>query len=117
MPPRLQLTGYVCRNCGWTDFHAANLCPRCNGNVKQSVFAGKGKIVTYTAIRYPPKGFENQAPYVVAIIDIENGPRVIGRVSNSADEVKIGSSVTLRSTKEDTLEFQLSTLPNPDTAP
>jgi scaffold protein (connect acetoacetyl-CoA thiolase and HMG-CoA synthase) len=67
-----------------------------------------GRVVTFTAIRYPPKGFENQAPYVVAIIDIEKGPRVIGRVSNSGDEVKIGANVVLKSRREGSLEFQLS---------
>jgi uncharacterized OB-fold protein len=67
-----------------------------------------GRVVTFTAIRYPPKGFENQAPYVVAIIDIEGGPRVIGRLSNSSDEVKIGADVVLKSNKEGSLEFQLA---------
>jgi hypothetical protein len=104
----LQLTDYVCRNCGWTDFRPVNCCPRCNGDITQSAIAGEGKVVTYTAIRYPPKGFENQAPYVVAIIDIDKGPRIIGRISNSADEVKIGSTVSLISSKEGALEFQLS---------
>lgn len=105
----LQVTAYVCQKCGWADFHPAPECPRCHGGIRQSAFAGAGRIVTFTTIRYPPKGFENQAPYVVAIIDIENGPRVIGRVSNSADEVKIGSPVSLRSSKEGMLEFQLVT--------
>jgi uncharacterized OB-fold protein len=63
--------------------------------------------VTYTAIRYPPKSFEDQAPYVVAIIDLDRGPRVMGRVTNPADELRIGSLVSLRSTKEGVLEFQL----------
>ena len=108
MSSPLQVTGYVCRNCGWTDFHPVSQCPRCNGGIRQSAIAGEGKVVTYTAIRYPPKGFENQAPYVVAIIDIDKGPRVIGRISNSADEVKIGSSVSLISSKECVLQFQLS---------
>jgi uncharacterized OB-fold protein len=67
-----------------------------------------GRVVTFTAIRYPPKGFENQAPYVVAIVDIERGPRVIGRLSNPSDEVKIGAKVVLKSKKEGSLEFQLS---------
>ena len=106
-PP--EVTAYVCQKCGWADFHPATDCPRCHGGIRQSALAGAGKIVTFTAIRYPPKGFESQAPYVVAIIDIENGPRVIGRVSNSADEVKIGDAVALRSSKEGMLEFQLST--------
>ena len=77
--------------------------------MKQSAFTGKGKIVTYTAIRYPPKGFENQAPYVVAIIDIENGPRVMGRVTDPSDDVKIDSVVSLSSVNEDALEFRLVT--------
>jgi len=70
---------------------------------------GTGIVVSYTVVRYPPRGFENQAPYVVAIIDIENGPRVIGRVSNSPDELEIGSQVSLKSAKGGKLEFQLST--------
>jgi len=102
------MKAYVCPSCGWADFHRAGLCPRCAGAVKELAFEGKGKIVTYTTIRYPPKGFENRAPYVVAIIDIENGPRVIGRVSNSPDEVKIGSAVSLSSAKEGALEFRLA---------
>jgi hypothetical protein len=104
-----QLTVYVCQKCGWADFHPAPECPRCHGGIRQSALAGAGKIVTFTTIRYPPKGFENQAPYLVAIIDIENGPRVIGRVSGPADKVKIGSAVAMRSSKEGALEFQLST--------
>ncbi len=64
--------------------------------------------MTFTAIRYPPKGFENQAPYVVAIIDIKRGPRVIGRLSNPSEEMKIGAEVVLKSKKEGRLEFELS---------
>jgi len=104
----LQITAYVCQQCGWTDFQLAAKCPRCHGDVSQSTFAGTGKIATFTVIRYPPKGFENQSPYVVAIIEIENGPRVVGRVSGSGDEVKIGSAVALKSNTRGTLEFQLS---------
>jgi len=103
-----QITVYVCQNCGWVDFHSVTSCPRCFGSVKQSYVAGAGKVVTYTTIRYPPKGFESQAPYVVAIVDINNGPRVIGRILHSADDVEIGGSVALASLKEGVLEFQLS---------
>jgi len=104
----LQITSYVCQKCGWADFYHAETCPRCNSNTKQTALSGVGRVVTFTAIRYPPKGFENQAPYVVAIVDIERGPRVIGRLSNPSDEVKIGAKVVLKSKKEGSLEFQLS---------
>jgi uncharacterized OB-fold protein len=103
-----QITSFVCEKCGWADFYPAETCPRCNSNLKQTTISAVGRIVTFTAIRYPPKGFENQAPYVVAIIDIEGGPRVIGRISNASDEVKIGADVLLKSKTEGRLEFQLS---------
>lgn len=106
--PIPQITFYVCRNCGWADFHPVGQCPRCNGEVNQSTPPSEGKIVTYTSIRYPPKGFENEAPYIVAIVDLKKGPRVIGRISNSEDEMKIGSSVSLESSKDGVLEFRLS---------
>jgi hypothetical protein len=109
MSSSLDVTAYVCQKCQWADFHAAQRCPRCHSDLRQSTFAGAGKVVTFTTIRYPPKGFENQAPYTVAIIDIENGPRVIGRLLDSADEVKIGSAVVLKSIEGGTLEFQVST--------
>jgi uncharacterized OB-fold protein len=69
---------------------------------------GNGRIVSFTVVRYPPKGFEDQAPYVVAIIDMDDGPRVIGRVSKSPDDLEIGSSVSLKSNEGGILEFQLS---------
>ena len=103
-----QISAYSCKKCGWSDFYSVNKCPRCVGEISQSTLAGEGKIATFTAIRYPPKGFENQAPYLVAIIDIDNGPRVIGRLSGSPDHARIGSRVSLASEKEGVLEFQLS---------
>jgi len=102
-----QISSYVCEKCGWVDFYPAETCPRCNSNTKQTMISALGRIVTYTAIRYPPRGFENQAPYVVAIIDIEGGPRVIGRISN-ASEAKIGADVVLNSKTKGRLEFQVS---------
>jgi uncharacterized OB-fold protein len=58
-------------------------------------------------IRYPPKGFEGEAPYVVAIIDIENGPRVIGRISTSPNEIEVGSEVELTGNRNHVLKFRV----------
>ena len=102
-----EIASYVCEKCGWVDIYPAKTCPRCNSSAKQIAISAVGRIVTFTAIRYPPRGFENQAPYVVAIIDIQGGPRVIGRIPN-ASEVEIGASVVLKSKTEGRLEFQLS---------
>jgi len=58
-------------------------------------------------IRYPPIGFEDQAPYVVAIIDLDVGPRVIGRVKATQEAVKVGSNVDFTREVAGALEFAL----------
>jgi len=105
LPPEIAV--YSCQKCGWTDFHDAKKCPHCQEEIRRTAVPGVGKIVTFTAIRYPPKGYENQAPYVVAIVRLQNGTNVIGRVTNTVDDLKIGSDVILASEKAGTLEFQL----------
>jgi uncharacterized OB-fold protein len=99
---------YVCSKCAWKDIHLADDCPRCRSPVVQSRCSGIGKVATFTVIRYPPKGFEDEAPYVIALVDIDGGPRVIGRISASPDEIEIGSTVALEQNKNSVLEFQLA---------
>ncbi len=69
------------------------------------MFSGKGKVATFTVIRYPPKGFENESPYVVALIDLEMGPRVIGRIAASPERLRIGTEVHLVHNANGVLEF------------
>jgi len=99
---------YLCPKCGWTDFHVAHECPRCLSELTATDLPGVGKIVTFTCIRYPPKGYEDRSPYVVAIVRLGNGVRVIGRLVDPVDDVKIGSDVALASNRNGTLEFKLS---------
>lgn len=108
MPSPLQLIIYTCSKCGWADFHSTAKCPRCSNEVKTSTVAGEGKIATFTAIRYPPKGFEDLAPYLVALVDLNDGPRIIGRVRSSTNDVTIGSAVSLLSNRDGVLEFALA---------
>jgi hypothetical protein len=57
---------------------------------------GKGKIVTYNVTYVGASGFENQVPYVLAIIELEEGPRITAQVTDcDINEVKIGDEVEL----------------------
>jgi len=102
------ISGVICPKCKWSDFFKAQVCPRCLTSLTDSSFPGQGRIVTFTVIRHPPIGFEDQAPYVVAIIDLKDGPRVVGRVSSKPEEVKIGSEVEFVRQAAGALEFALS---------
>lgn len=54
----------------------------------------KGKIFAWTLIRIPAKQFSPQAPYPVAIVELENGEKVIGQIVDSQqDDLQIGREV------------------------
>jgi uncharacterized OB-fold protein len=102
------IPGVSCPKCHWSDFYKAQLCPRCLTTPIETTLPGRGRIVTFTVIRYPPSGFENQAPYVVALIDLTGGPRVIGRINADPEEVEIGMMVTFSRVTSGALEFALT---------
>ena len=101
-----RVKGYSCPKCNWADFSETKICPRCYGVVNEVSFSGRGKIATFTVIRYPPSGFENQAPYVVGLIDLDNGPRVIARIDARPDQLRISQIVDYVGTVEGALRFK-----------
>jgi uncharacterized OB-fold protein len=65
---------------------------------------GEGKVVTYTIIHVAPEGFEGQAPYVMAIIELDEGPRITAQIVDcDVDKVEIGMKVksTFRKIRQD----------------
>jgi uncharacterized OB-fold protein len=103
-----EISGVKCPKCQWSDFFEAQVCPRCLTELSVTSFPGQGRIVTFTVIRYPPVGFVGQAPYVVALIDLDGGPRVIGRVTARPEDVEIGVRVDFTRESAGTLEFLLA---------
>ncbi len=57
--------------------------------------SGKGKLITHTTAYFAPAGFE--APYTLALAELEEGVRVFTRMSKDVkqDEIKPGMNVKL----------------------
>jgi hypothetical protein len=56
--------------------------------------AGTGTVVSYTVIRVPPPEFQGMAPYVIALIEMDEGCHLTGQIVDCAvDEVDIGMRV------------------------
>jgi hypothetical protein len=52
---------------------------------------GKGKLLTYTVIHFPPTQFQALAPYAVGIVKLVEGPQVPGMIRNTKlDDLRIG---------------------------
>jgi uncharacterized OB-fold protein len=82
-----------CKQCGRMFFPPRADCPDCvHSEVEWFAIEGSGKLATYTTVNYGPSGFENDAPYTLAIVDFSDGLRVFGRVSKDINpaEIKVG---------------------------
>ena len=99
--------GFSCTRCDWSDVLAHDICPKCGSQVTEASFSGQGKIGTFTVIRYPPEGFEKEAPYVVALIDLDQGPRVIARIVDAPENLQIGQTVFFLKVSNGCLEFKV----------
>ncbi len=95
-PERYLLIGSYCENCGRTYFPKRIICPKCRraGKLKEIKMPWEGKIVSFTKVHVAPEGFESQAPYYLAIIELSNGARVLAQIVDSEPEkIKIGAKV------------------------
>jgi Predicted nucleic-acid-binding protein containing a Zn-ribbon len=91
------LLGGVCADCGEVLLPPRPACYACGGrNVVVEPQPQTGSIYTYTEVRTPPPAFEDDAPYTVAVVELDSGGRIIGRVTADYDDVAIGDPVELR---------------------
>lgn len=93
---RYQIIGSKCEHCGEYFYPKRIICPKCRraGKLKEVKFSGKGKVLTYTIIRVPPDGFKIYAPYIIGIIELEEGARLLSQITDcEPDEIRIGMPV------------------------
>ena len=98
IPERYRLSGSACETCRTSYFPTRKLCPKCRrkGKIVSKQFCGRGKVYSFTEVSSGPVGFELEAPYVLAIVELEEGPRLTAQVVGICEkDVKIGDSVVM----------------------
>ena len=90
------MIGSSCGTCSTNYFPPRTICPKCRrkGKISPFEFSGNGKIYSFTEIHAPPQGFEIQAPYVMAIVELDEGTRCTGQVVDARlSDMRIGAEV------------------------
>ena len=85
-----------CKKCGASYFPPKLDCPKClSSDVEWFEVKGNGKLLTYTVVNYGPTGFENDAPYTLALTEFGDGLQIFGRLSRDikGDDIKVGMGV------------------------
>jgi uncharacterized OB-fold protein len=91
------LQGETCPHCGIKIFPPRDICPECGGEAKTPfVFSGHGEVYSYTHMSAAPAGFEEQAPYTLALVKLTEGPVVAAQLTDLGDQhVSIGMPVEM----------------------
>ena len=87
-----------CVDCRRVRFYPRTLCPGCwSDRAEWTEASGRGRIHSFRIIRRPPApAFTALLPYVVALIDLEEGPRMMANVvGDGALDVAIDEAVTV----------------------
>ncbi|MGH7774170.1 MAG: Zn-ribbon domain-containing OB-fold protein [Candidatus Binatia bacterium] len=88
-----------CNSCGSFVWCPRPYCSECGSNqLVWTPVSGRGTIYSFTIIREVvgrgARGFEKEIPYVVAWIDLEEGPRLVSNIVQCPiDKVEIGMPV------------------------
>ncbi len=94
---RYALVGEVCPHCDAKIFPPRDVCPECGKEAKTAyAFSGKGEVYSFTRMDNAPAGFEEQAPYTVALVKLEEGPIVTAQLTDLGEsDVQIGMPVEM----------------------
>ena len=92
-----RLVGEICEKCEARIFPPRDVCPDCETVEQREVaFSGRGQVYSYSTVYHPPRGFEEFAPYTVALVQLEEGPMVTAQLTDvDADHVRIGMPVEM----------------------
>lgn len=94
-----KLLGLKCQKCGNTNIPPRMVCSQCESTDMEIVaLRGQGKIKTFTTINVAPEGRENEVPYTVVLVELDEGPWVMGNLGN-VDPAKLSLDVIGKTVK------------------
>jgi uncharacterized protein len=87
-----------CNGCGRFIFYPRGVCPHCfSDDLAWQPVAGTGAVHAFTIVhRHPSPAFNDEAPYVVALIELDEGVRMLSNLVDIEPDpasVKVGLPV------------------------
>jgi uncharacterized OB-fold protein len=82
-----KIMGSRCRKCGALALPPRPICVRCFGSQMEWIqFRGVGRLAAFTSIVVAPQpmvreGFGKNNPYVVGVVELEEGTKMVARIT------------------------------------
>jgi uncharacterized OB-fold protein len=89
--------GIKCKECGTILIPPRMSCLKCDSSHFDWVnLKGKGKLLTYSIVHIAPTDFQATAPYIVGIVELEEGRKLPGIVKlKEIEDIKIGMDLVV----------------------
>ena len=93
----LRPTGTICKKCGAKYFPPRKVCIKCGSReMEEYTLSEKGRVISWTVVRYPTEEFKDYAPYVLGLIELDDGIRLVAQISDvNLEEIRTGMRVRL----------------------
>lgn len=98
IPQWYRMEGAICETCKTHYFPSRSICPQCRraGKLTKQTFSGKGEIYSYSVVHAPPAGMELHRPYNIAIVELDEGPRLTAQIVDcKKEDLGIGKKVEM----------------------
>lgn len=84
-----------CDACGFVIWYPRRFCPACHHHgVSWFEASGRGEIYSFTVVRRGQGVWRDVSPYVLAYVELEEGPRMLTNVAGVEPEaVRVGLAV------------------------
>ena len=94
---RYALVGEVCPHCEIKIFPPRDICPDCGREARETFqFSGRGEVYSFTTVYEAPAGFEENTPYTVALVKLEEGPMLTAQLTDLGErKTSIGMPVEM----------------------
>jgi uncharacterized OB-fold protein len=84
---RRKLVIQRCSDCGRHYFYPRPLCPHCwSRNVQWVECSGRGRLHTFVINQRPPRNFPAAGPFVIGIVELEEGARLLTNIVGVAPD-------------------------------
>ncbi len=96
-----KLLGLKCHECSAVTVPPKMVCRTCTSqNIDIVELGGKGKIATFTTVNVASEGRENELPYIIVMVELDEGPWIMGNLTdiapNEATMELIGKRVRMK---------------------
>ncbi len=92
-----RLLAQHCKECDRTVFYPKLFCPYCySETLDWREISGEGEIYSFSVVQqHPPSAFQDDLPYVVAIVRLKDGPQMLTNIVNcDPEKIHCGMRVT-----------------------